>query len=229
MIIKNRQGVEMRGPWDALDNLSGAHLCWADLRWANLSGANLSGADLSEANLRGANLSGADLSEANLSGADLRGADLSRANLSRANLSRANLRWANLRGANLSMADLSEANLRKAGLYGADLSGAFGVGIDWTRLKLPGLDQMMAVVCLPSGALNMEFWHTCETTHCRAGWAITLAGEDGLKLEAMVGPETAGWTIYKLSRPGVPVPDFFANHTDAMASILADAARERND
>ena len=63
-------------------DLSGAHLCGADLSYANLSRANLSGADLSGADLSYANLSGADLSYANLSRANLSSADLSYANLS---------------------------------------------------------------------------------------------------------------------------------------------------
>ena len=29
------------------------------------------------------------------------------------------------------------------------------------------------------GKLDMSTWHRCGTTHCRAGWAITLAGAAG--------------------------------------------------
>ena len=65
-----------------LANLSGADLCWANLREADLRGANLSGADLCWANLSGAILCGA-----NLSGSDLREADLSWAILSGARYS----------------------------------------------------------------------------------------------------------------------------------------------
>lgn len=33
-------------------------------------------------------------------------------------------------------------------------------------------------------ALNMGAWHTCDTTHCRAGWVVTLAGKKGKELES---------------------------------------------
>ena len=38
----------------------------------------------------------------------------------------------------------------------------------------------------------MGDWHTCETTHCLAGWAVHLSGPAGYALEALVGPSTAG-------------------------------------
>ena len=142
---------------------------------ANLRGANLSGADLRGANLSGANLSGANLRGANLSGADLRGANLS---------------GADLRGANLSGADLSGANLRGANLSGADLSDSSGLPIcvdAHARLKAVAMAALAE-----TGALSMDTWHTCETTHCIAGWAIHQAGEPGRILEALHGPELAG-------------------------------------
>jgi hypothetical protein len=38
----------------------------------------------------------------------------------------------------------------------------------------------------------MNGWHTCDTTHCIAGWAIAQAGEPGRLMEAVMGPEIAG-------------------------------------
>src|SRR5689334_12019206 len=32
-------------------------------------------------------------------------------------------------------------------------------------------------------ALEMKAWHSCDTTHCRAGWVIHLAGKAGYELE----------------------------------------------
>ena len=43
-------------------------------------------------------------------------------------------------------------------------------------------------------SLEMDDWHTCETTHCIGGWGIHLAGEVGRELEAEVG-ESAAATI----------------------------------
>jgi len=48
-------------------------------------------------------------------------------------------------------------------------------------------------------ALNMGNWHTCETTHCRAGWVITLAGDAGRALEEFHNPELAAMLIYEAS------------------------------
>jgi hypothetical protein len=201
-----KQALAEHAKWLAGVGGTSANLRWADLRGADLSGANLSGANLRGADLSGANLSGADLSGANLSWADLSGADLSGANLSGANLRGANLSGANLRGADLSGADLSGANLsgadlRWANLSGANLSGAdlSGANLSWANLRgaegLPEDEALLRRVCeaaLAPGALDMQTWHTCETTHCLAGWAITLSGHAGRALETAVGPATAG-------------------------------------
>ncbi|MCW5695827.1 MAG: pentapeptide repeat-containing protein [Bauldia sp.] len=191
------------------------------IRWglkakADLSGADLRGADLSGANLRGAYLSDADLRGANLSGADLSGADLSGANLSGADLS-----GANLSGANLSDAYLSDADLRGANLSGANLSGANLCGAP----VVPNIDAaILAAVETPGNDLYMGLWHSCETTHCRAGWAIHLAGEAGYALEAKVGPAAAGALIYHASTPDAPIPDFYASNDAALADLRARAA-----
>jgi hypothetical protein len=41
-------------------------------------------------------------------------------------------------------------------------------------------------------ALKMDTWHTCETTHCLAGWAVHLSGAAGKALEAVTSPSVAG-------------------------------------
>ena len=45
----------------------------------------------------------------------------------------------------------------------------------------------------------MDNWHTCKTTHCRAGWVVTLAGEDGKKLEDRFNTLLAAMMIYEES------------------------------
>ena len=176
------------------------------VRWSfkcgtNLSGADLSGANLSRTNLRWANLSGADLSGANLSGADLSGADLSGADLSRANLSRADL----------SRANLGEANLGEANLSGADLR-------DWV---VPSLNRKILAAIGDGGTVDMSDWHKCETTHCRAGWAVHLAGAVGRTLEFCLGTNAAAALIYRESCPALEgkIPDFYATNDAAMADI----------
>ena len=169
-----------------------------------------------------ASLSGADLRGADLSGAGLRGADLSDADLRGASLSDADLR-----GASLSGADLSDASLSGASLSGASLSGASLRGVkDFPFVPVvPHIDAAILTVVEAGGTLDMGDWHKCETTHCRAGWAITLAGEAGLALERRLGPSSAGALIYAVSRDE-PVPDFFASNEAAMEDLKRGAEKD---
>jgi uncharacterized protein YjbI with pentapeptide repeats len=181
-----------------------------------------SGIEDQRSNLREADLSGADLSGANLSEADLSEADLYEANLRRANLRGADLSGANLSGANLSEADLSEADLIGANLSGANLSRTLGLPL---APAIPSIDSAILAALEAGGALDMRRWHTCATTHCRAGWAIALAGDAGRDLESQFGPGTAGALIYAASRPGIPVPNFFANNDGALTDMRTFAAK----
>ena len=165
-------------------NLRDADLNDADLSNAALRGASLRGATLRDATLSGANLNGADLSDADLSGADLSGANLSGAALRDADLSGATLRGANLRDADLSGAYLRGADLSGATLSGADLRDAtlsIVAGFATRESAVTLLDKIRAIVIDPAKpeALNMRDWHTCETTHCLAGWAQHLSGQPG--------------------------------------------------
>jgi Pentapeptide repeats (8 copies) len=132
---------------------------------------------------------------ADLSGANLSDANLIRANLSGANLIRANLSGADLSGANLSDANLSDANLIRADLIRADLSGADLSGADGIPKVDPALPLLVAEAILAEPALlDMRCWHgssSCGTTHCLAGWAVTLTPGGNL-LEQRVGSSTAG-------------------------------------
>ena len=57
-------------------------------------------------------------------------------------------------------------------------------------------------------ALDMGSWHSCETTHCRAGWVIHLAGEAGYALEEATDTPFAALMIYKKSSE-IPVKNLF--------------------
>ena len=157
--------------------------------------------------VRAAFKSSADLRGAVLSGAVLRGADLS---------------GAVLRGADLSDADLRGADLSGAVLRDADLSGAVLREIP----VVENIDAKILAAIEAGGKLKMTDWHTCKTTHCRAGWAVTLAGEAGLKLEEKFGPAVAGTLIYHASRPDKRIPDFYCDDATAMADIKACAAEQ---
>ena len=72
---------------------------------------------------------------------------------------------------------------------------------------------------MPDG-LNMESWHTCNTTHCRAGWVVTLAGEEGKRLESKTSTLFAAMMIYDASSPIlVNPPRFFESNEVAMADM----------
>jgi hypothetical protein len=79
------------------------------------------------------------------------------------------------------------------------------------------LDRKMYEATKGGENFDMNSWH-CGTTHCRAGWAITLAGEAGAKLEAALGSANAGRYIYEAST-GRPAPDFYATTNNALADI----------
>ncbi len=183
---------------------------WAVKTDAYLTGANLTGANLAGANLTGANLTGANLTGTYLTGANLTGANLADADLAGANLTRASLRSANLRGANLAGANLAGANLTGANLIP----------------KIEKIDSAILAAIDAGGKLDMGNWHKCGTTHCRAGWAIHIAGDAGYALEKKLGSSAAGALIYAKSRPEMPVPDFHCSNETALADLRACAAAE---
>ena len=202
-----------------------SHLKWlrgeaggtrADLTRAVLRGADLTCAVLRGADLTCAVLSGADLTRADLTCAVLRGADLTRAVLRGADLTCADLTRADLTCAVLTCAVLTRAVLR-----GADLR-------DWegndtiAMFAVPSLHRKMLAAIETEGCkLDMATWHQCETTHCRAGWAVQLAGPAGKALEWAIGPAAAGALIHLASCPALDgkVPDFYASNEEALADI----------
>lgn len=75
-------------------------------------------------------------------------------------------------------------------------------------------------------ALDMGMWHTCDTTHCRAGWVTHLAGEAGAALEAYHGMPLAAQLIYRASPIRVSPPRFFESAAVALADIRRCADEE---
>ena len=133
------------------------------------------------------------------------------------------------RGADLGGADLGSANLSGAYLRGADLSGANlgganlrgGLPIGWEEFAIPGLSKQVAdAVISGEGSLEMGEWHTCDTTHCLAGWAVVKAGPAGKALEAMTSTSIAGAML---------MPEaahlFYATNEEAMAWLKEQAAK----
>jgi hypothetical protein len=109
-------------------------------------------------------------------------------------------------------------SLRGADLYGANLP---------TAVVVKNIDSaILAAIQAPGCSLNMDTWHICDTTHCRAGWAIHLAGPSGKVLEDVYGPSVAGALIYAASSPGNIIPDFHCSNDAAIADLKARAEKE---
>ena len=68
-------------------------------------------------------------------------------------------------------------------------------------------------------ALHMSDWHSCGTTHCRAGWAVHLAGEEGYALEHFHGTALAAQLIYDASGHPISPVRFFDSNEDALADM----------
>jgi hypothetical protein len=243
----NLAGADLAGANLADADLARANLAGANLADAYLKGANLARANLADAYLKGANLAGADLSDADLGGADLRGADLAGADLSDADLGGADLRGADLADADLAGADLAGANLADAD--NVDLQGHVEPAEPYVRKTLTGREarldsarryrerhpevpvvehldaKVLEAVQTPGNTLEMCNWHTCNTTHCRGGWAVHLAGKPGYELEEKLGSaELAARAIYRASTGRVP--HFFATNERAMEDIRRCAAED---
>ena len=66
----------------------------------------------------------------------------------------------------------------------------------------------------------MSDWHSCDTRHCRAGWVVTLAGEEGKKLEDATSTLFAAMQIYKASSSiRVSPTRFYEENETAMEDI----------
>lgn len=153
-------------------------------------------------------------------------------------------------GRSATLADVVDAGIDVRGidydelvLAGVDIRGVptqdlldagiwFGreyAGIDVAGLYVYRLHRAVAdAVGDHAEHLDMGTWHTsCGTAHCRAGWAVTLAGEQGEALEESVGTERAATTIYRISDPSrIDLPLFFVSRRSAHRDIQHRAAAE---
>ena len=105
-----------------------------------------------------------------------------------------------------------------------DVGGVSGPG-DYTKgdymSQVPVVDdhdrrlrELAQVVLASPDHLQMESWHSdCGTSHCIAGWAIHLAGEEGARLEALNGSEIAGYILLGPEADGY----FYSRKEDAIA------------
>jgi hypothetical protein len=86
---------------------------------------------------------------------------------------------------------------------------------------IPSIHQTILRAVEQPDALDMRDWHTCDTTHCRAGWVVHLAGKPGRELESKTSTLFAAMQIYHKSSPDINVSHvrFFDPNERAMADI----------
>ena len=94
--------------------------------------------------------------------------------------------------------------------------------------KIENIHQKVFAAASGKNALNMGNWHTGDTTHCRAGWVVHLAGEAGKALEQHTTTAFAAMQIYHKSNPDVPVSPlrFYESNEVAMADMKRCAEEE---
>lgn len=116
----------------------------------------------------------------------------------------------------------SRADLRGANLRDADLSGAVGL-----PEKIKGFRALVAKTILenPAERLNMENWHTCETTHCIAGWAVHLA-QNGRYLESQMNTPGAARCLLGLLDKGEDSL-FYRSNYDVIDTLREWASEEK--
>ena len=99
----------------------------------------------------------------------------------------------------------------------------------FVRPKIPAIEnihqKVYEAVSHPD-ALQMDNWHTCETTHCRGGWVVTLAGEEGKALEGFFGSLLAAQLIYRESGYKIKPCRFFDSNDESLADMKKLAEEE---
>ena len=104
--------------------------------------------------------------------------------------------------------------------YGRDSDAAVKYILSLLGDYVPPINNLDAMILDavkgPHCNLVMDDFHSCKTTHCRAGWAMTISTV-GDKLEEYFGPWMAGALIYQKSTGAIP--DFFETDDNAMKSM----------
>ena len=98
------------------------------------------------------------------------------------------------------------------------------------QLKIPSIPDIHRAIyraASAENALDMSAFHKCETTHCRAGWAIHLSGDAGYELERKTSSVFAAMQIYKASGYRISPTKFFVSNDEAMKDMkrLAEVGR----
>ena len=104
------------------------------------------------------------------------------------------------------------------------------IEVDPNKPKYPiieNIHQKVYDAASKPNALNMGDWHTCDTTHCRAGWVEILAGEEGRALAKRTSVLFAAMMIYDASSEIKVSPTrFFESNAIAMEDMKRCAEEE---
>ena len=85
---------------------------------------------------------------------------------------------------------------------------------------MENLNQKVSSATDDDKSLEMETWHTCNTTHCWAGWIIHLAGDEGYKLAETTSDEFAAMMIFKESNgKSISPVNFYLSNEEAKTKI----------
>jgi hypothetical protein len=84
---------------------------------------------------------------------------------------------------------------------------------------IPDIHKAIYAAASQPKALEMGAFHTCEKKHCRAGWAVTLAGQAGRELEEYFNTELAAMLIYRESGYPINPARFYDSNEDALADM----------
>lgn len=93
-------------------------------------------------------------------------------------------------------------------------------------LTVKNLNQRVLEAVSKPESLDMSDWHTCETTHCWAGWIVHLAGEKGYELENQMDTPFAAMQIFKASNGYSVNPAWFYLNNDQAREKIKQLAGE---
>lgn len=148
-------------------------------------------------------------------------------NFYKANLNHSSFLNCTINGGNFVEAELSDVIVKGSDLLGPESAQSlinkgittFPPSVDFIHQKVLHNAKI--------GGLDMGDFHTCDTTHCIAGWAIHLAGDKGYYAEQKLDPENAGAMIYLASdRQLEKIPNFYTDDESAMRELEYLAAKE---
>ena len=85
---------------------------------------------------------------------------------------------------------------------------------------IPDINKRVFEAASQPEALAVDSWHTCENTHCRAGWIVALAGPAGRALEAHYDTCLAAMLIYRASTgENISPVRFFDSNEEALSDM----------